>query len=354
MSGDSPPGAFKRLDDAVYRVERLLVAATLAVMVGLVSVDVLHRRLTSQESKVGRILRAILSPFWHPSDRAARTIDGPVSWTVVVLALFGLAWFGIRTVRADRPLGRAREIGIAAVVTGAMVALGWLALVVPSGVHLAILLGLGIAAFVVARLRSGGPTAKRDAAIAAVGGLAAAWLLVRIIPEGFSWSKEASMILLVWNGFLGASMCSHDGRHVEFDFGPKGLPARMRPTFLGAGALLLVAFLGAMAWIGGVYVFAPETGLFARGGRFEMTRIPDWIVGASIPVVFGLMALRAIGAAWKRLRAEGAGAWRPVLLSAVGAAAVLGTFWLSKKLFNCKDLNSGVIEIHYLGVVISC
>jgi len=327
-----PPTLAKRLDDVVYSVERALVVASLTLMVGLVSVDVLHRRLTSQESKVGRILRGILSIFWEPSERATRTIDGPVSWAVIFLGLWGLSVFGIRTLRGVDRLAPAKEWALGALVTAVVAGLGGLVLVVPSGVHLAILTALGAGAYVVVRLRAADERSRRDAAVGAIVGLAGAGAFVALVPEGFSWSKEASMILLVWNGFLGASMCSHDGRHVEFDFGPKGLPEKLRPIFLGAGSIGLVCFLFAMAYIGAIYAFAPGTGLYARDGRFEMTNIPDWIVGASIPFVFGLMGLRAVGAALRRLRAQGPSAWKPVLLAAAGALAVLGTFWLSGKL----------------------
>lgn len=320
----SPPtGIAARLDGALYAFERVIAALTMSVMVLVVFIDVVHRRLTANDSKI-----AVLLSFGRRGLR--RALEGAPTYVVLLGVLFLVVRFAISTLRrhtttAAGGLDERGTIAPAIAVTIAIAAALWLIVQIPSRVYLA-----GATVLVGATLlwaRRGRPGLPRAAAAVAIGVAALASIIWKYVPEGYTWSKEVSMILLVWNGLLGASMCSHDGKHIEFDFGPRALPPRVRPVVVAAGTLGQLFFTGFLTAVSLVYVFGAR-GLFALGGTFEQTGIPDWTVGLACPVVFVVISARVAGRLARQLRPLGAsGAIRAVFALVLVVAALAAATW---------------------------
>lgn len=333
MSGPAPShpvtaprtGVAARVDDAVYAFERTVAALTMSVMVLVVFIDVVHRRLSASDSRVAGLLSF--------GNRGLRTwLEGTPTYAVLVTVLFLLVRFAILTLRKHAAAAggtagpSARGATPVALVLTAAIAVGlWLILKVPSRVYLA---GVTvIVGAVLLSMRREQPTFGRDAAFIAAGVAVVLWLVWRYVPFGYTWSKEVSMVLLVWNGLLGASMCSHDGKHIEFDFGPKALPPKLRPIVVAAGTLVQLFFTVFLAAVSVIYVFGGR-GLLSLGGTFEQTGIPDWTVGLACPVVFGLISARVAERLSRQLAPLGlAGLVRAIVVAALVGAVLAGSVY---------------------------
>ena len=151
-----------------------------------------------------------------------------------------------------------------------------------------------------------------------VGGLLV-WVSVEYVPEGYTWSKKVSLLLLLWVGLLSASICVYAGKHIRMGAAQKLLPEKARPYLNGTGFLATAVFCGLMTFLGFMYVFAPTVsddefmteimvfggerwvygfeGMVGRGGLLEGTDIPDWLGILAAPVGFGIATIRFTGAA---------------------------------------------------------
>jgi len=282
MPDRKPPSLLHRIDDAIFAVERAFVVLSLCAMVLLVFFEVVDRRLSAPESK----LAGFLSLFHVPRAEAVAPLFG-------ALLLVGLFWFGFATMRrraeaaGGRPLFAAKlEPLVAVLATGVLFGLGLLMMRRPSNELYAAVWALAGGLFAVGAKGR----ARVVAAIMTPLGAAAMWL---VIPEGYSWAKEVSMILLVWTGLVGASMASHEGRQIDIDMGRKLFPKRLRAPVTAFAHLVAAAFSALIVVLGVKYVFGAQ-GLLALGGHMQHTGIPDWIVAVAIPYAFGMIGLRAL------------------------------------------------------------
>ena len=280
----------RKLNEGVYRVERALVVTFLLVMIVIVFIEVADRRLASQDSKAAAFLLAFPHLVgWRPSE------DFVARWIAPAFLaglFFLLAWFAQATIRRTRnePARRAHEAGRAAMLTAIVVGMCVLLERAPSNVFYAVLWAL-VAGGVALRARN-----------VAVGALAAAGaaLLWFIVPEGYSWAKEVAMVLLVWTGFLGASMAAFAGKHIDIDFGPKVFPPRARPIVIAVGRVLNAGFAAFFVVLGVWKTLAS----YHIGDELPYPRLPGWIVLVIIPLSFALISLRTLGSVRAALRAE--------------------------------------------------
>jgi TRAP-type C4-dicarboxylate transport system permease small subunit len=274
------PSLLHRIDDAVYAAERLFVVTAMSLMVLIVFFEVVDRRLEAPESKLAGLMRAFHIP-------AAET-TGPIFGAALLVFLL---WFGLATLRRREKAVVAKSLEAVAAVAGAAVlwGLGWLMIHRPSNQFYTVVFGLVFLSLAAARVRGQRRDATIFAAVAIVGG----FVVYRVIPEGYSWAKEIAMMLLVWTGLVGASMASHQGRHIDIDMARKLFPAALKKTLILVAALVNVAFCALLVAIGVVYVFG-ERGLYNLEGHMQHTGLPDWILGLAIPWAFTVITLRAM------------------------------------------------------------
>ena len=115
--------------------------------------------------------------------------------------------------------------------------------------------------------------------------------------DGYSWSKELSLIMLLWVGFLGASVCAHEGKHIQVGALKKVVPPSISRYTEAIGYLATAAFCFFMALLG--YEYAREA--LQLEGRFEQTNIPDWVATIAVPAAFAMTMIRYIGAAFSSM-----------------------------------------------------
>ncbi len=64
-----------------------------------------------------------------------------------------------------------------------------------------------------------------------------------VLLSPISWSEEVGRYVMIWLGFLGASLAVHQGMHVGVEFVVQWMPARLGAWMRGAARAGVAAFL---------------------------------------------------------------------------------------------------------------
>lgn len=107
---------------------------------------------------------------------------------------------------------------------------------------------------------------------------------------GFSiaWAEEVASFLMIWVTFLGAGLALREGRHVAIDLLQDRLPERARRALRLALALVILAFLALLAWLGVQFV------LFGWRSVTFVTQIPRGIPYLAVPLGCAMFALHLL------------------------------------------------------------
>lgn len=114
---------------------------------------------------------------------------------------------------------------------------------------------------------------------------------------GFSWSEPLVRYLVLWVGFIGASLAAREGRHITIEIF-KIRPSATGRRYLDALSQLCAAGVcTAMTWAAVKFV-----GDDAQIGTRTFMDIPTWILETIIPAAFAIMSLRFLLRAVRALR----------------------------------------------------
>ncbi len=242
-----------RLDQAVYRVERFIVVAGLFTMSGVVFVDVVHRTFADPESKVAKWMAAGLGLFGSPelSGSLYPTMRDWVTPPLLFLFFVILSYIGVRWRAKAARTTRWRAWGVALGLT----LLGWIA------------------------IRG----------------------MIFLLPNGLVWAQTLALVLTLWVGFTGASMCTFDGRHLRVEVADRLWPAstkRVVGVLANAftASMVLALFILSLYFVESAYAMYVQTE--GHGGVFEgLPILPHWVAYAILPFTFLVMGLRFVAAA---------------------------------------------------------
>ena len=266
--------------------------ATSAVMVFL---DVMYRRLAAPDSKVAELTGRIFG-IESPEGMKTLTAMGPPATAVVGVCLVYFAFWTAEK-HAGEPGGQSRMKPLLHTIAACagLGLLGWLMTQrwFESRWFYLLLYGLGSAVWLFKLLqnRAHGWVAKLIAFFV----LTTLYIYVTLnyFPDGYSWSKELSLIMLLWVGFLGASVCAHEGKHIQVGALKSVAPASLARWTESLGYLVTAAFCLFMALLGYGYAKAA----LQLEGRFEQTNIPDWVATIAVPFAFAMTTIRYVAAA---------------------------------------------------------
>ena len=330
--GDGPFAWLRRLDDAVFAVEQTIVATFLSAMTIMVFLDFVDRRLTAPDSRVGILLARL---FGVTDEGTSQWLQHSVAPVVSAVVGLGVLFFGVasaRTPRGQKLRVDATAVGLtlvaAAMITGLGLLMSWHAMgtdefgferrmrVFPSKYFYILLYCLVAVPWAVnlVRKRPQGWVA-RLVGLGITGGLLAAFAL-RYFPNEYSWSKEISLIMLLWVGFLGASICAHEGKHIRMEAASRVVPESLERYVAALGFLVAAFFCAVMAYLGWDYLGTAVE----LGGVYEQSGVPDYFATLAIPLAFGLTVLRFSAAAVSALRGGTYGATVDDDLAAAQAA----------------------------------
>ncbi len=326
----------RRFDDFIYSVEQTVVVTFLAAMTLMVFLDVVDRRLSSPDTKLGQLLGRLAGVQSEATQVWIDTQLAPVLGTVLGV---GLLWFAVSSVRrpARRAAGKTgldlQSLGLALLLAAGLATLGWLMTARVQTVdeygttvlrrrfpskHVYLLLYLLAAVPWSVRLLRDRPRGwPRRLLTLALGGALLGYFALTYFPDEYSWALEVSGIMLLWVGALGASICAHAGKHIRLEALQKIVPPKAQ-RWVAAGGFLVSAFFAAtLSFLG----YGNLENSIATEMLFEQTRIPDWVATSAIPLAFALTAARFVGAAVSALLGGDYG--RPVNDELAAAAAIV-------------------------------
>ncbi len=151
------------------------------------------------------------------------------------------------------------------------------------------------------------------------------WTWANEVLERMAWADSLLQKATLWLAFLGASLATHEGRHIGIDVLPRVAPPRLRAwmeAVVGVGCAVICFFLARVFWMAVLNnavdvpleysVLGPDGGALhvceSRGDRpmvFCMARGALRWIGATVstpddalqlvaPAMFGVMAIRFV------------------------------------------------------------
>jgi TRAP-type C4-dicarboxylate transport system permease small subunit len=250
----------EKLDDFVYRLERLVVVASLGVMSVVVFLDVIHRTFASEENKFVGVLAKLLGLFREQAPAPGSPLYENLETAAPIVLWVGFVWlafFGVRTAAREVQIAPARALAYA--VVGVVSAYGLVR------------------------------------------------LMIVVMPNGFIWSQPLALVLTLWVGFFGASMCTHDNKHLRVEAVQRFLPESIRPTIGFVSGVLTTLFTLALTWLSLRYVmfnYDEYVATEGQGGLFIGLDVPKYQCFAALPLAFAFMTLRFGARAIRALRGD--------------------------------------------------
>ncbi len=116
------------------------------------------------------------------------------------------------------------------------------------------------------------------------------FLFRELFDHGFVWAKELAAFLMIWVGFIGASLATKENKHLVVGIPEKLFPKKILPYVSLLVNLIVFTVTLFIAYLGIQYV--------AETKSFEETslvlNIPLWIVQVIIPASLIVIAFRFI------------------------------------------------------------
>jgi TRAP-type C4-dicarboxylate transport system permease small subunit len=128
----------------------------------------------------------------------------------------------------------------------------------------------------------------------ATGGLVE--LYVTLLPEGFLWASKAALCLMLWVGFLGASVATYEKQHLALEIGEKLWPKSIRHLVkafahaLTSAACVVLLLLSIESLTAHHRTWAAADGFADVIPTLEW--LPQWVVFLIFPYTFLAMAVR--------------------------------------------------------------
>jgi C4-dicarboxylate transporter DctQ subunit len=114
-------------------------------------------------------------------------------------------------------------------------------------------------------------------------------LLRNVFSTGISWGDPLVRYLVLWVGFIGASLATKEGKHITIEIFSRWSSGHSR-QYLKAFSYLVSAFVcGLLTFAGWTFVQNE-----AQMGASTFLKIPAWIAQIIIPVTFALITLRFV------------------------------------------------------------
>ncbi|MEC8025066.1 MAG: TRAP transporter large permease subunit, partial [Myxococcota bacterium] len=275
-------------DHGVYRVEKTVAWTSLLVMAVGYFLAILDRELTAGpgQNAIERFILKRLGQTIESADPAfleqLHTVYAPAIAAAILAALIFVASVTRRS-KAGAPAGRTQfALGAIAAIGLAISAI----LAVPSSMVAAGLVAGGLG-FTIRTAHSKGEL--RNALLFGLPlGALGLWFCATVATEGYTWAKSLSKILLMWVGFLGASLATYENRNVQVDFVRKNVPAPWLRTYEAIGSTITGLFTIVLAFL----AYHTITFSAQNSGTLPSLDLPEYIIPLPIGLGFVIIAVR--------------------------------------------------------------
>ncbi len=116
-------------------------------------------------------------------------------------------------------------------------------------------------------------------------------LLRELFDGGFIWAKELAAFLMIWVGFVGASLAAKENKHIVVGIPEKLFPKKVLPYVSLFASVIIFTVTILIAYLGFNYVSETRE----LGETSLVLKIPLWIVQIIIPISLVIIAFRFIG-----------------------------------------------------------
>ena len=238
---------FKKIDRMVFRGERIFVVGALLLMSVVVFLDVVYRTFAGEEHKGVTAFVKFLSYFGAGIERGDAAYASLESWVpyVLWLAFIGLGALGIRTAGRGSKMPLPKAVGFSAV------------------------------------------------------GVVAAYGLIRLFlilaPNGLIWAQNLALVLTLWVGFLAASMCTHENKHLKVEAAQRAIPEKFKPYVVFLSSLFSALVCFALMWVALRYVLQRHDDFIqseGHGAVVDGLGLPLYLAMAVLPLSFFMMTIR--------------------------------------------------------------
>lgn len=287
--------ALERIDRMVFRVEAGVMSFALLAMSVTFFLKIVYEAVIAERNFVDAfLLRWMHGTETEAPDALVATVHGVYTPSLVAVALLLLGVGAARTATQQIARARGDEAAppwkAATLLAGVAIAIGfaavgWLVVVVPAQIACGVLYLFFLVLF-----------ARRAQGKGELGLFLLLWLplslpigvLVSRIPEQYAWVNDLSKVLIMYVGFLGASMASREQKHILLNFGRKLWPQ---------GAKRAIEALSLTIWLGfNLLLLALGYHLFAlhqhAGSTLSILPIPEYHISLPVLLSFALMSLR--------------------------------------------------------------
>jgi TRAP-type C4-dicarboxylate transport system permease small subunit len=273
-------GVYTRIDGAIFAVEAAIVTAATALMTLFIFLDLSFT-----------FLNGLRVRLFTESGRAGG-LEGSriVALVLATLLVIGLAGAAVGAHPPPQKRGGRWQAGVFLALLGGLGLFCYLLVAAPPRVTLSALVVVG-GLYSFRRLWpavQAGEYGKRALVIWALAVALVMWFAGTVPDRYSSWTQPYALFLLLWTGFIGASMATSRGRHLRIDAVRKALPASVLGRYNFASNLLAGALTGVFCYLSIRYTFA------RFGNPAPAGEIPDWLKVLAIPVSLAFITLRFV------------------------------------------------------------
>ena len=112
-------------------------------------------------------------------------------------------------------------------------------------------------------------------------------ILRNAFSSGISWGDPLVRYLVLWVGFIGASLATKEGKHITIEVFSRWLSDRANQYLKAISNLISVVICGLLVFAGWTFVYNE----YLMGGT-TFLKLPAWIPQIIIPVTFTVITLR--------------------------------------------------------------
>jgi TRAP-type C4-dicarboxylate transport system permease small subunit len=112
-------------------------------------------------------------------------------------------------------------------------------------------------------------------------------VLRNAFSSGIAWGDPLIRYLVLWVGFIGASLATREGKHITIEVFSRWFSSRANQYLKAFSNLVSALVCGLLVFAG--WTFVRNEALM---GATTFLQVPIWIPQIIIPVAFALMALR--------------------------------------------------------------
>ncbi|MEW6671289.1 MAG: TRAP transporter small permease [Thermodesulfobacteriota bacterium] len=112
-------------------------------------------------------------------------------------------------------------------------------------------------------------------------------VLRNFFSTGLAWGDPLVRYLVIWVGFIGASLAVREGKHITIEIVAHWLPARANRYLRSVSHLFSALVCGLLSWAALKFVRVE-----ALMGGPAIFGLPSWVPQIILPAAFGIMTLR--------------------------------------------------------------